>query len=313
VSIQAMAWVLEEERTTSKAERLVLLSLANHAGWRNGRWECYPSRELVMSEANISLRTYHESLRQLEARGLVVRSINAAPDERIPKDRRPNLFVLNLGDGVAKTATALSTGVAINDERGSKKARDGVAEIATQTVSEPSREPSRAPDPFAEFWDAYPRKVGKPTARAKYARALKGGARPELILAGVHTWKRRWKAEGTLEQYIPHPSTWLHQERWNDSPGSPGPPVTRAEEACSACGVYYRFLVECSSGRPECPVNFTPHPGENLAERTPDRVESGRGQRGHASPAPGDSPPGEPLARPGVARGPRRDSGRATG
>ena len=69
------------------------------------------------------------------------------------------------------------------------------------------------PDPFDEFWKAYPRKTGKDAARKSYALALRRGAKPEAILAGLKrtTWDTR---EGG--RFIAHPSTWLNQGRWQD-------------------------------------------------------------------------------------------------
>lgn len=273
MAIQCVAWVLEHETTTSKAERLVLLSLANHAGWKHDRWECYPGRELIMREANVSLRTYHEALRQLEAAGLVVRIINAAPDERIPKDRRPNLFVLILGDGVAETATRPPNGVAVTAPRGSNKRRDGVANLATQTVSEPSVEPTLARTAFDEFWSAYPRKVGKPTARAAFLRAVKRKADPDAIVAGARRCAREWKAAKTEERFIPHPSTWLNDDRWNDR--ATGVPVlldAPVREVCGICNRYTLGLIECPMDRDDCPAHLSPTVPESVGNHPASRA-----------------------------------------
>ena len=69
---------------------------------------------------------------------------------------------------------------------------------------------------FDAFWAAYPRKVGKGKAREVWMRLKPGEELHITILAAVETQKlsRQWnKDEG---QYIPHPSTWLQQERWHD-------------------------------------------------------------------------------------------------
>ena len=69
------------------------------------------------------------------------------------------------------------------------------------------------PDPdFEEFWDAYPRKVGKDAARLAYAKA-RIRASAGNIIAGLA--RARWPRD---PQYIPHPSTWLNQGRWQDGP-----------------------------------------------------------------------------------------------
>jgi len=70
---------------------------------------------------------------------------------------------------------------------------------------------------FAEWWSAYPRKVGKPAARNAFARATKGGATLEQLTAGLEGWAAYWQARDDPE-FVPYPATWLNQERWNDEP-----------------------------------------------------------------------------------------------
>ena len=73
---------------------------------------------------------------------------------------------------------------------------------------------------FDEFWEHYPRsrRVGKGDARKAFERACKR-ASTERIVAGV----RRFAADPNLPsgdevQFIPHPATWLNQDRWDDPP-----------------------------------------------------------------------------------------------
>lgn len=83
---------------------------------------------------------------------------------------------------------------------------------------DPSREPSRQDRRFEEFWQHYPRKIGKKSARrawdkAKVSRELHG-----RILTAIERDKRseQWQRDGG--QYIPYPATWLNQGRWDDEP-----------------------------------------------------------------------------------------------
>lgn len=73
---------------------------------------------------------------------------------------------------------------------------------------------------FEDFWKLYPAKVAKVKAVAVWKR--KGlDAHADAIVADVTrrlqpaTRDKRW-AEG----YIPHPTTYLNGERWNDEPGT---------------------------------------------------------------------------------------------
>jgi hypothetical protein len=73
------------------------------------------------------------------------------------------------------------------------------------------------PEPFDQFWAAYPRKTGKGKARAEFAKAITRTTLDAILTA--LEWQRTqpdWVKNGG--QFIPHPSTWLHQERWDDEP-----------------------------------------------------------------------------------------------
>ena len=84
----------------------------------------------------------------------------------------------------------------------------------------PERKRSRIEDEenkkaFETFWAAYPKKVGKGPAEAAWANAKL----PELdvILKAVHKAKHSNDWIKDRGEYIPHPSTWLNQRRWEDS------------------------------------------------------------------------------------------------
>jgi len=71
------------------------------------------------------------------------------------------------------------------------------------------------PDAFEDFWRAYPRKVGKGAARKAYAKALRLTDHDTIMVA---LSDQRPAMEAKESQYIPHASTWLNQERWEDEP-----------------------------------------------------------------------------------------------
>ena len=69
---------------------------------------------------------------------------------------------------------------------------------------------------FAEFWAAYPNKVGKAEAQKVWDKLSPDDALCDTILSAVEAQKRspQWTKDGG--QYIPHPRTWLNQRRWED-------------------------------------------------------------------------------------------------
>lgn len=71
-------------------------------------------------------------------------------------------------------------------------------------------------DYFESFWSLYPRKIAKVVAR-KYATKINPEKWPEII-SGLQKQLPKLNQmilEGRRE-FIPHPSTWLNQERWED-------------------------------------------------------------------------------------------------
>ena len=75
-------------------------------------------------------------------------------------------------------------------------------------------------DPFDTFWREYPRKVGKGDARKKFAKALTKTSF-DNIMAALQRVKAsaQWTKDGG--QFVPHPATWLNQERWEDEVDAP--------------------------------------------------------------------------------------------
>lgn len=69
---------------------------------------------------------------------------------------------------------------------------------------------------FEKFWETYPRKEGKGAAKAAYIKAVhKFGGN---IHATIIDATRRYANNPNLpeKKFIPHPATWLNQERWLD-------------------------------------------------------------------------------------------------
>ena len=109
-------------------------------------------------------------------------------------------------ESVASPRESVATGTG---EQGNR----GTGEEHTCSPATPPSE--RTPDRFEEFWDHYPRKVGKKAARAKYAAACKR-ADPQQVIDGAE----RLAHDSNLpeERFIPHPTTWLERDGWEDGP-----------------------------------------------------------------------------------------------
>jgi len=69
---------------------------------------------------------------------------------------------------------------------------------------------------FDEFWKNYPRKIGKQAAFKAWKRLKFPQSLLPIILSAIEKQKTstQWKRDNG--QFIPHPTTWLNQGRWDD-------------------------------------------------------------------------------------------------
>ncbi len=116
-------------------------------------------------------------------------------------------------------------------------------------------------DAFNDFWGLYPRRVAKKAAEKAWSRIATSPEVIEQIMAGL-----RAQLPAMMKQerkFIPHPSTWLNQRRFEDEQASIKPPDERVI-ACPKCGdtgavivnrgpVRGHIIEEC-----DCPIGRLP-------------------------------------------------------
>jgi predicted phage replisome organizer len=69
---------------------------------------------------------------------------------------------------------------------------------------------------FNEFWSAYPKKVNKKGCYKSFCKIKNLKEEMPLILEALERFKasKGWQKDNG--QFIPHPTTWINQERWKD-------------------------------------------------------------------------------------------------
>lgn len=87
---------------------------------------------------------------------------------------------------------------------------------ATSTSSSSSSS-LKSDSEFEQFWNVYPKKIGKRAALQAWRKAKD---KPPLVDIMQVIDKAKQSEQWTKEngQFIPHPSTWLNQGRWMDEP-----------------------------------------------------------------------------------------------
>lgn len=77
------------------------------------------------------------------------------------------------------------------------------------------------PNGFAEFWQAYPRKISKQQAQRAWEKLNPSDETMGLIIHALDRFKQSSQWIQNNGQYIPYPATWLNQRRWEDELSEP--------------------------------------------------------------------------------------------
>jgi hypothetical protein len=207
MSIEAMTLVLHHSQASGAAQ-MVLMGIANHQG-DGGAW---PSIATLAKYGKVSERRVQQIVRQLEATGeLVVHTMAGA----VTATGATNLYFVNLAcpadcDGTTNHKQGVKSGA----DRGETHFTPGVKPTSPKPSIEPSVKPNISSD-FQNFYNSYPRKVGKQTAWKAFVKALEIASVDEILSGTI-----RFAHDPNLpvEQFIPHPATWLNAGRWEDGP-----------------------------------------------------------------------------------------------
>lgn len=97
------------------------------------------------------------------------------------------------------------------------------------TLSTPKRRETETA--FNQFWEAYPKKVGKDAASKSFAKRIKDGVSVEAMTLALAKQRESPDWQRDDGRFIPNPATWLNQGRWMDEG------VTLADGPAGASGI----------------------------------------------------------------------------
>lgn len=157
----------------------------------------------------------------MEGRGLVEGGSVSAWEKRQPKRER-----------VDENSTERSRAFRQKKHQETPEDNDATPSNATQHQETPRVEkrreekknnpqaPKGADVRFDAFWRAYPNRVGKDAARTAFDKRKVDDDLLALMLSAIAAQSKseKWTKDGG--QFIPNPSTWLNQGRWQDEPDS---------------------------------------------------------------------------------------------
>lgn len=173
-----------------------ITALSNKSGY------CNASNEYFSSLYRVSARTITSWIKELIDNNFVERHIKYKQDSKEVESR------------ILKLCCHISPGGEKNFLPPiEENFRDNNTSIFNNTsLNNPREIPG---DSFEDWYRVYPRKISKANAKKSYSSALKKvGA--DILLGAVKVFAQDILKKGTEERFIPHPSTWLNQERWED-------------------------------------------------------------------------------------------------
>jgi uncharacterized protein YdaU (DUF1376 family) len=109
-------------------------------------------------------------------------------------------------------------------------------ELKSELKSEPFQDATSKPknqrtnkpipvDGFEKFWSAYPRKTAKAEALKSFTKIAPDDETLERMLAAINRSKQSTDWLKDNGQFVPFPSTWLNQRRWEDESEMESSPV----------------------------------------------------------------------------------------
>ena len=188
MSIEAINYAFKCQ-TKNATQKAVLLVLANYSNENN---QSYPSISTISRLSSCQDRTVIRALKELEESGFI---------QKMPrfneKGQTSNLYTvggdkIDMGGVTKKTPYPKEDTINNNKIRGDKK--------DTPYTNQ-----------FSEWWELYPRKAGSKKEAFKVFQKVLQKEDYSTIYKATDIFRLN---HHTDIKYIPHPVTWLRQERW---------------------------------------------------------------------------------------------------
>jgi hypothetical protein len=190
---------------------------------------------LVFTRLGHSIKTISAALDELVEKGLIIRfqdegeSYLNYPDFQ---EKQPKLYPEREGEPDIPKITPES----LLNNSGVTRTQ---IKLKQSKVKERLFDESEKVELFKKFYEAYPRKVNKKEAFFRWKNANLPSL--EIILSAIERQKKSEQWQRDYGKYIPYPSTWLNQERWNDEIDTkiipaPSRPVQDQTNKCGNCG-----------------------------------------------------------------------------
>ena len=165
----------------------------------------YQTSESIKKLTGLTRHKQDRVIDELEKSGVLLKKVKGLPAKRYFKldcKKIENKIVENQQTSLSKT-----------DNNKESTYKESTYKESTNTRARANKSTLES---FEKFWEAYPKKIAKKAVLQKWKKLKVNDALFESIMKGLEAWKQsqQWMKDGG--QYIPNPTTFLNQERWND-------------------------------------------------------------------------------------------------
>ena len=179
-------------------------------------------RESLSFETGISVQTIRTCITRLQENGLLTsKPTNTYTLFTLVKWES----VVNGDDSINQQANQLltinqpTTNHQLTTNKKDKKVKNGKKEKKGTNVPKEKAAPSSLDVEFESFWEGCQKKVAKRAAKKAWMKMRKEN-RTDLsadeLLAKYNALVESDMAERGTKEFVPHPSTWINQDRWDD-------------------------------------------------------------------------------------------------
>ncbi|MGH8643331.1 MAG: helix-turn-helix domain-containing protein [Gammaproteobacteria bacterium] len=175
--------------------------------------KCWPSIETIVRESGFCKDTVLRAIRGLSLKGVI--------DVDHSNGRKRNVYVLRIANspshvplnGTADRPLEKYNGTGDRPQQSGRQTVNGTSPVPEPVKNQGSNQGSLARSAFDVFYHHYPRHVAKSKAQEVW-NSKKLDPKLQPILADLQ--KRKSNGCWIEAKYIPHPATYLNQERWQD-------------------------------------------------------------------------------------------------
>jgi len=226
--------ILETGFWSNPNDRLMAISLIMMANWKDKNWQSRNGEQFIIKRGE--LVTSVSSLQKHT--GLSMRSTRTSL-LHLEKSNFLTQRVTNWYRHIKLTKYCTFQDYEYGDRQGPDKDPTRTRQRLKKGKKGKNNPPISPQGDFELFWKAYPKKIGKLAALRAWNNAKPGIILTEKILKAVSKQLnfRTWR-----EGFIPNPSTWLNQGRWDDEIDTIN---HDAIPECPKCGTVHNEHQEC--------------------------------------------------------------------